>query len=198
MGYFETMSNRLINGKLVIISGPSGVGKSTIAKQVIDALGAFLSISTTTRQKSENEQDGREYGFVSREEFERRIERDEFLEYAEVFGNYYGTPLGPIEEAIASGRTVILEIDVQGALQVLEKCPNALTIFILPPHKQDLEKRISGRGRGEDALTRQRRLAKAGTEIAAAWQHYDHLVINENLDHAVQEVIDIIKGKFED
>lgn len=186
------------NGKLVIISGPSGVGKSTITKRVLETLDAFLSVSATTRPCSESEQDGREYWFISREEFEQRIEQGGFLEYADVFGNYYGTPRGPIAEALASGRTVILEIDIQGALQVLERCPDALTIFILPPHKNVLEERIDGRGRGEDSQSRQRRLAKAGTEIAAAWQHYDHMVINDDLDHAVQEVIDIIKSKFED
>ena len=136
--------------KLVIISGPSGVGKTTICKQITEKLDAFLSISSTTRAQSATEQQGREYHFLSRDEFEDMIKKDAFLEYAEVFGNYYGTPKGPVDEALAAGRTVILEIDVQGALRVKKTKPEAQTIFILPPHKKDLQERIDGRGRGED------------------------------------------------
>jgi len=182
--------------KLVIISGPSGVGKSTICKQVVEKLDAFLSVSATTRTQSESEEQGREYNFLPRAEFEEMIKNDAFLEYAEVFGNYYGTPKEPVDDALATGRVVILEIDVQGALQVKKIRPQARTIFILPPRTKDLRERIDGRGRGEDDEIKKRRLETASREIAAAWQHYDHMVINDDLGQAVQEVVDIIDEKL--
>lgn len=184
--------------KLIIISGPSGVGKSTICKQVVEKLDAFLSVSSTTRPQSETERQGCEYNFLPRAEFEDTIENDAFLEHAEVFGNYYGTPKQPVDEALTAGRIVILEIDVQGALQVKKTRPQARTIFILPPRAKDLRERIDGRGRGEDDETKKRRLETASREIAAAWQHYDHMVINDDLDQAVQEVVDIINGKLKE
>jgi guanylate kinase len=184
--------------KLFIISGPSGVGKSTICKQVVERLDAFLSLSSTTRSQSESEQQGREYNFLSRQEFEEMIAGDAFLEYAQVFGNYYGTPKAPVDEALAEGKVVILEIDVQGALRVKKVRPEVQTLFILPPHKRDLQDRIDGRGRGEDEATKKRRLETASREIAAAWQHYDHMVINDDLNLAVQEVIEIINGNLEE
>ena len=190
------MTDSKKQGKQVIISGPSGVGKSTICERIVEKLDAFLSVSATTRPQSESEQNGREYWFLTRQEFEEKIRKNALLEYAEVFGNYYGTPKGPVEEAIAAGRIAILEIDVQGALQVKKICPQAQMIFILPPRKDDLKKRIDGRGRGEGAAAKKRRLETAGREIAVAWQHYDHMVINEDLDQAVQEVLDIIDGKL--
>ncbi|MEN8127155.1 MAG: guanylate kinase [Planctomycetota bacterium] len=188
------MEESKTQGKLVIISGPSGVGKSTICKQVVEKLDAFLSISATSRPQSDSEQDGQDYVFLTRDDFQAKIEQDEFLEHADVFGNYYGTPKSPVDEAIAAGRVVILEIDVQGALQVKKIRPQAQTIFLLPPRKKDLRQRIDGRGRGEDAKTKQRRLETASREIATAWQYYEHMVINDDLDQAVQEVIDIING----
>ncbi len=181
---------------LIIISGPSGVGKSTICKQVVEKLNAFLSVSSTTRPQSESEQQGREYNFLPQQEFEAMIQNDTFLEYAEVFGNYYGTPKEPVDEALAAGRIVILEIDVQGALRVKKVRPQAQTIFILPPRTKDLQERITGRGRGEDEETKKCRLETASREIAAAWQHYDHMVINDDLSQAIQEVVDIIDEKL--
>ena len=183
---------------LVIISGPSGVGKSTICKQIVERLDAFLSTSSTTRAQSETEQQGREYNFLSRPEFEEMVGNDAFLEHAQVFGNYYGTPKAPVDEALDAGQIVILEIDVQGALRVKKVRPEVQTIFILPPHKKDLQDRIDGRGRGEDEKTKKQRLETASREIAAAWQHYDHMVINDDLDQAVQEVVDIINGNLEE
>jgi guanylate kinase len=186
------MQDTTTKGKLVIISGPSGVGKSTICRMVAEKLNAFVSVSATTRAKAESEQNGREYWFLSKEEFEKRIRNDELLEYANVFGNYYGTPKDPIDKALAEGRTVILEIDVQGAMQVKKLCREARTIFILPPKKEDLLTRIDHRNRGEDELSKRRRLETAAAEIAAAWQRYDHMVVNDRLDVAVQEVIELI------
>jgi guanylate kinase len=185
-------------GKLVIISGPSGVGKSTICSRVVTELDAMLSVSTTTRAKANSEQDGVNYHFISKAEFEDRIRQDDFLEYANVFGNYYGTPRQPVEAALNAGRVVILEIDVQGALQVRKRHPEALKIFILPPRTDILQKRMDSRGRGEDEESRKKRLETASNEIAAAWQYYDHMVVNDDLEQAVREVIAIIEGKIED
>lgn len=192
------MSKQPNKGKLVIISGPSGVGKSTICTRVVKELDAFLSVSATTRFKGESEVDGQNYWFLSTDEFEKRIEQNDFLEYAKVFENYYGTPKQPVDDALAEGRVVILEIDVQGALQVKKQRPEAMMLFILPPRKEVLQERIDSRGRGEDALTKKRRLETAATEIAAAWQHYDHLVVNDDLDQAVREVIAVIEGNLEE
>lgn len=188
------MTTHRNHGKLVVLSGPSGVGKSTITRQVVERLDAYLSVSATTRPRSAAEIDGRDYYFLSTQEFQRRLAEDAFLEHAEVFGNYYGTPRAPVEQALAEGRAAILEIDVQGGLQVKAKMPEAVMIFILPPRTEALLARIAGRGRGEDEPTRQRRLAKAETEIAVGKQHYGHFVVNDVLDKAVQDVIDIIQG----
>ncbi len=181
-------------GKIVIISGPSGVGKSTICKRLIERLDdACLSVSVTTRPKGDTETDGKDYWFVSPEEFRRRIEENELLEYAEVFGNMYGTPADKVEEAVAAGRTVILEIDVQGARQVKERYPDAVMIFILPPSSKVLAERMDNRGR-DGAEAARRRLDGASAEIAAAWQYYNHMVINDDLEQAVSECIQIIEG----
>ena len=179
-------------GKLIVISGPSGVGKSTICKEVVKRTGAALSVSVTTRQKSSQEENGRDYWFVSREEFERRIEKGEFLEYAEVFGNYYGTPRDKTQEFLAADRTVILEIDVQGGRTVIAAFPETVSIFIMPPKTDELAKRLDVRGR-DSAETAAQRLAKANDEIAAAWRIYKHIVVNDELEKAINEVIKIIQ-----
>jgi guanylate kinase len=181
-------------GKVVIVSGPSGVGKSTICKEVINRVdNVCLSVSVTTRPKAETEVDGEDYWFISKEEFEQRIDKGLLLEYAEVFGNLYGTPREKVEEALEAGKTVILEIDVQGAKQVRLVYPDAVMIFILPPSQKELAQRLGGRGR-EDSEAAEERLDDAGTEIAAAWQYYRHMVINADLEQAVSEVIEIIEG----
>lgn len=181
-------------GKLIIISGPSGVGKSTICAKLVEQIGAFLSISATTREKGEGEVDGQHYHFISVEQFEEKIKEEYFLEYANVFGNYYGTPWEPVEDCIESGQTVLLEIDVQGALAVKKVFDGAKLIFILPPHKKDLEKRMDTRGRGESEQSAHIRLGSASQETAKGWQFYDHMVINGDLDQAVQEIIEIINA----
>ena len=181
-------------GKVVIISGPSGVGKSTICKELMKRLdNACLSVSVTTRPKSPIEVEGLDYWFVSRKEFEDRITKGQFLEYAEVFGNLYGTPRDKVDEALAAGRTVILEIDVQGGRQVKAKYPDAVMVFVLAPSRKKMAQRLHGRGR-DDAKTAVKRLDGAGSEIAAARQYYEHMVINDDLRQAVDEVIKIVKS----
>ena len=176
----------------MIVSGPSGVGKSTICKEVVKRIeDAYLSISVTTRPKGEDEVDGRDYWFVSKEQFERRIKEGSLLEYAKVFGHLYGTPKDKIDEALHRGRTIILEIDVQGGKQAKAIYPDAVMIFILPPSQKELVERMNLRGR-EDAETAEERLDGAGTEIAAAWQYYENMVINDDLEQAVNEVVQII------
>ncbi len=187
------MSN-IEKGKLIIISGPSGVGKSTICDEVVKRSGAFLSISTTTREKGEGEIEGETYHFISKEDFEQKIKEEYFLEHAKVFGNYYGTAWQPVEEAIESGQIVILEIDIQGALAVKKVFDDAELVFIIPPHKTDLEKRIDSRGRGESSQAAQLRLDSASQETAKAWQYYDHMVINDDLKQAINEIMEIING----
>ena len=180
-------------GKVIIVSGPSGVGKSTICKEVIKRLdNIFLSVSVTTRPKSEAEVDGQDYWFISEQEFQERIEKGLLLEHAEVFGHLYGTPRDKVEEAINEGKNVILEIDVQGAKLTQAIFPDAVMIFILPPTEKDLVKRIDNRGR-EAAEAAEQRLNGASDEIAAAWQYYKHMVINEDLQQAVDECIQIIE-----
>lgn len=182
------------NGKIAIVSGPSGVGKSTICKEIVARLdNVWLSISATTRPKSETETDSRDYWFISKQEFEERLDKGLFLEHAEVFGYLYGTPKDKIEQMLQAHKTVILEIDVQGARQVKAIYPDAVMIFILPPSAKVLAERMNNRGR-EDAEVAEKRLGLAGTEIAAAWQYYEHMVVNEDLQQAVDECIQIIKG----
>ena len=178
-------------GRLVIISGPSGVGKTTICKEVTKKTGAFLSISMTSRPRAKEEIEGEEYLFVSREEFEEKIKQDMFLEYAEVFGNLYGTPKEPVEKALHEGKIVVLQIDVQGAQQVKKIYPDASTIFILPPDQRELAHRLTERGR-DSTETKAKRLEGASSEIAASWQNYENMVINDKLEQAANEVIQII------
>ena len=181
-------------GKVVIVSGPSGVGKSTICREIARRRDdVCLSVSVTTRPKSEVEIDGQDYWFISEQEFKERLGKGLFLEHAEVFGNLYGTPRDKVEEMLGACRTVILEIDVQGAKQVKAIYPDAVMIFILPPSAKVLAERMNHRGR-EAVEVAEERLGGASTEIAAAWQYYEHMVVNEDLQQAVDECIQIIEG----
>ncbi len=182
-------------GKLIIISGPSGVGKSTICKQIVKRLdNVYLSVSVTTRPQSAAEVDGDDYWFITQEEFHKRLDKGMLLEHARVFGHFYGTPRDKVVKALKAGKVVILEIDVQGARQVKAAFPDAVMIFILPPSARDLAERLDHRGR-EGAEAAQKRLSEASAEIAAAWQYYEHMVINEDLQQAVNECVQIIKNR---
>ena len=185
--------DRKNKGILVIVSGPSGVGKSTICKEVVKRLeNVCLSVSVTTRARTEKEIDGVDYWFVSKEEFDKRLYRGLFLEYAEVFGNYYGTPRDKVDEALSAGKTVILEIDVQGAKKAKRFYPEAKMVFVLPPSKNKLAERINGRGR-DNADAASHRLSRADHEIAAAWQYYEHMIINDDLEQAIEDLANVIK-----
>ena len=185
----------LINktGRLVVISGPSGVGKSTIAKEVLNRTGAAFSVSATTRRPREGERDGREYRFVDRQTFQQMIADSELLEWAEVFGEYYGTPAAPVRQAVRAGETILLDIDVQGGRQVHEKMPEATFVLIVPPGGRELADRLAGRD-SESQAQRVRRLAKAEKEIETAKQSgvYNRIVVNDNLETAIGEVVKIV------
>ena len=182
------------DGVIVVISGPSGVGKGTICRELVKRLDyAYLNVSVTTRPKSDKEVDGRDYWFVSKEEFQRRIEKGMLLEHAEVFGNFYGTPKDKVDEQLAAGKAVILEIDVQGGRQIKAIYPDAVMIFILAPTQKDLAVRLQGRAR-DDSEVQKQRLDQAGVEIAAGWQDYQYMVINDFLRQEVTEVIGIIEA----
>ncbi len=186
----ETESKK---GKVVIISGPSGVGKSTICQEIIARMSdVYLSVSATTRPQATGEVDGKDYWFISEQEFQERIDKDLFLEHARVFSHHYGTPRGQIVEAVEAGKIAILEIDVQGARQARAVFEDAVMIFILPPREKDLMKRLNNRGRDAGEATEER-LGGASAEIAAAWQYYKHMVINEDLQQAVDECVQIIE-----
>ena len=180
-------------GLLIIMSGPSGVGKGTIRKCFMDddSLRLAYSISMTTRKPRANEVDGVDYIFTSREHFEEAIRRGELLEWAEFVGNYYGTPLAQVEELRNEGKNVLLEMEGQGAAQVRQKCPDALCIFIIPPSMEELEKRIRGR-RSEPEEIVQQRLAKAENEMKLV-SNYKYIVCNEDPQLAAELISSIIK-----
>ena len=181
-------------GKLVVISGPSGVGKGTICAEVARQLSnVYINLSTTTRPKAQTEVDGKDYWFISSEQFQKMINEGKLLEYAEVFGNMYGTPKDKVNQALAKGKIVILEIDVQGGKIVKHAYPDAILIFILPPDRKELTRRLQNRGR-DSTETAQHRLLSACGEIDEARKFYDNMVINDNLEQAVQKVIGIIQS----
>ncbi len=178
---------------VLIVSGPSGSGKSTLVEKILELPGTMLSISCTTRQPRKTEGDGRWYNFVTESEFQQMVARGDFLEYAQVFGkNWYGTPRKSIDEALALKKDLVLEIDVQGALQVKHKLPGAVAIFVLPPSRKELEIRIRNRGLdSEDEIAR--RLERARQEMLN-YSSYDFAVINDDLDRAGKEVQAIAIG----
>jgi len=182
-------------GMLLIVSGPSGVGKTTIVRRLLDHFDGFFSVSATTRPRAATEVDGVDYHFLDEPTFQKWIDEGRFLEHAQVFGrSWYGTPREPIERAIADGRLAVLDIDVQGAVQVRAAMPDAFGIFILPPDEESLLARLRGRGR-EDEATIERRFAEARHEIETSRTcgAYDAFVVNDDLDRAVEEVVERLR-----
>ena len=174
-------------GLLIVVSGASGTGKGTVCKKLLSELpNVHYSISATTRQPRQGEVDGREYYFISEDDFKQWIADGKFLEFAEVYGNFYGTPLTKIEERLNRGEDVLLEIDVQGALNVKRKCPDGVYIFLLPPSLDELKRRIEGRG-SETPDSLKRRLQAAVAEIQIG-REYDYAVVNDTVDKAVAQI----------
>src|SRR5579872_5375817 len=177
---------------VLIVSGPSGSGKSTLVQKILELPGTMPSISCTTRSRRATEATGKCYDFVTEAEFDAMVARGEFLEYARVFGKHsYGTPKKWLEEARNKGLDLVLEIDVQGAAQVKQKLPESVAIFILPPSREELERRLHGRGT-DSAEEIARRLAKARDEIAAFGKYYDYCVVNEDVERAGNEAQAIV------
>lgn len=178
-------------GLLFVVSAPSGTGKTTVVEELVKVVpGLELSRSYTSRPKRSNENDGVDYNFVSREDFEQRIFRGEFLEHADVFGNYYGTCRVETEARLATGRDLMLVIDVQGARQVRTQLPATVGIFVMPPSFQILERRLRQRSQDSEAAMA-RRLATAKSEVSA-WEEYDYVVINDELGRCVNEMAGIV------
>ncbi|MGK7874813.1 MAG: guanylate kinase [Xenococcaceae cyanobacterium] len=174
-------------GKLIVLTGPSGVGKGTVLRSLlVRHPELYLSVSATTRTPRPGEIDGKDYYFVSREEFEAMVKADRLLEWAEYAGNYYGTPRLKVEEQINQGKLVLLEIEVVGARAIKQTFPNALRLFILPPSVPELERRLRGRGNdSEKAISR--RLERAQAEIAAS-SEFDRQIVNEDIETAIEEI----------
>ena len=174
-------------GLILILSSPSGAGKTTLTRNLVEGKAGELSISVTTRQKRPSEIDGRHYHFIDVELFMAMRDRDDLLEWAEVHGNFYGTPRKPVERALAAGQDMIFDIDYQGTRQVRQKLPNdVVTVFILPPSMRELKARLERRAE-DSPETIARRLANARVEIER-WQEYDYVIVNEDLDRSYQSL----------
>ncbi len=187
-----------VHGKLIVISGPSGAGKTSICNALLEQLrDATWSVSVTTRAMRRGEELKGSYEFVTHEEFERRVAADEFLEFAEYVGERYGTPREPVEVSLRQGRNVIMEIDVQGGMQVAERRPDSIRVFVLPPDLDSLRARLEGRNtEAEEQL--KKRLAAADGEIAVARDSgcYQHFVVNDKLDATIERVKRIIEQEI--
>jgi guanylate kinase len=178
---------------VLIVSGPSGSGKSTLVEKILELPGTMLSVSCTTRPPRRTESEGKWYNFVSEAEFQRMVAAGEFLEYARVFGkNWYGTPRKWLDEAEAQHKDLVLEIDVQGAVQVKQKLPGAIALFVLPPSSAELERRI--RARGQDPADEIRRRLERARQEMLSYSSYDFAIINDDLDRAGREAQAIALG----
>lgn len=181
-------------GRLIVVSGPSGAGKSTVVFKAINGRNKMcFSTSVTSRKPRPGEVDGREYFFIDAEKFEQMVRNDELLEHAVYVGNYYGTPRKFVEDKLADGDSVFLDIEVQGARQVKEKMPDAIMIFLIPPSLGELKKRLESRGT-ETEETIKGRLARAREEYAEA-VFYDYIVVNDDIDAAANELLSILTAE---
>jgi len=178
--------------RLIILTGPSGVGKGTVIKEILGIdKKIWLSISATTREPREGEKDGENYYFLNQDKFKEMIQKNLFLEWAQFAGNYYGTPLSSVNEKIKKGFTVLLEIEVEGARQIKEKFPNTLSIFLLPPDKEELERRIRNRATEKEEAIK-KRLSRANYEISVSNQ-FDFALTNYNVYETAKKIIKLIK-----
>lgn len=178
-------------GRLIVVAGPSGVGKSTLVAEALRRRpDLWLSVSVTTRRPRPGEADGREYRFVSRSDFDAMRERGEFLEWAEFAGHCYGTPLAPVRSRLARGEDVLLEIDLQGVRQIRRVLPEAVTVFVAPPSRAELRRRLSGRGT-ENPAELEARVRTAEAELAAA-PEFDHTIVNADLGSAASELVALV------
>lgn len=182
---------RMNKGGVFIISGPSGSGKDTVMTELFKKMPELLfSISSITRAMRAGEREGEKYNFITREEFEDMLKNDRLLEHNEFVGNYYGTPREPVERAVADGQDMVIEVDVNGAAQIREKMPEAVSIFIMPPSFAELKRRLSGRGTESEELI-QKRLTSALGEIKRAVE-YDYIVVNEDIAAAADDIMSVI------
>jgi guanylate kinase len=182
------------HGLLIVLCGPSGVGKSTISRILADRLNVSYTVSATTRPRTAKEDEGKTYEHVDQQEFYRRLDSDQFLEYAHVYGHYYGTPKHPALDYLAAGKDVLLEIDVQGALQVRYQYTDALMIFILPPDANTLLHRLRSRGRdSDDDVSKRFRAARREIHMAKGSRAFDFMVFNDDLERAVSEIVNIVE-----
>ena len=176
----------------MIISSPSGAGKTTLSRRLLESEpDMVMSISVTTRPPRPGEIDGRDYHFVSRDEFEQMLREGDFLEYAEVYGNYYGTSKTALEKQLAEGKTVLLDIDWQGARQIRKLYPDAISLYIMPPSIEELENRLRNRGQDSEAVIK-KRLAAAKADMSHA-DEYDKVIVNDDFDIALTELVDFIQ-----
>ena len=189
-----TAATKKQSGLLIVLCGPSGVGKSTISRKLSEMLHVSYTVSATTRPKQPQDDEGKKYDHIDKDEFFRRLDSDQFLEYAQVYGDYYGTPKHPALDYLAQGRDVLLEIDVQGALQVRYQYPDALMIFIEPPDKPTLLQRLSDRGRDKaEDIDKRFRAARREVHMAKGARAFDYMVTNDDLDRAVDDISKIIQ-----
>ncbi|WP_423785311.1 guanylate kinase [Gordonia paraffinivorans] len=189
------VSTARTRGRLIVLVGPSAVGKSTVVAKVRDAIpDLFFSVSATTRDPRPGEVDGRDYHFVSREDFDKMIAGDELLEWADIHGGLQrsGTPLKPVLDALDAGRPVLVEVDLVGARNVVKRLPEATTVFLAPPSWDELVARLRGRGT-ETPEALERRLATAEVEMAAR-DEFDHVIVNSEVDRAVSELVSLLVG----
>ena len=180
-------------GLLLVVSAPAGCGKGTILGEILKDEGFYYSISATTRAPREGEQDGVNYHFITKEEFEQRIARGGMLEYAQYCGNYYGTPKKEVEQMREAGRDVILEIEVEGAMKVRSLCPDAVFLFIAPPSVEELRRRLNKRGT-EAAEVIEERVAQASRELSYA-DRYDYIIVNGELEKAIDDFRTIVRAE---